>query len=33
MRSFDEQLQLALTGKQSVDDSLKKAQQSWTSVM
>ena len=33
MRSFDEQLQLALTGKQSVDDSLNKAQQSWSSVL
>ena len=33
MRSFDEQLQLALTGKQSVDDALKKSQQSWASVL
>ena len=33
MRSFDEQLQLALTGKQSVDDALNKAQQSWTPVL
>jgi multiple sugar transport system substrate-binding protein len=33
MRSFDEQLQLTLTGKQSVDDSLTKAQESWTSVL
>jgi multiple sugar transport system substrate-binding protein len=33
MRSFDEQLQLALTGKQSVDDALAKAQQSWASVI
>ncbi len=33
MRSFDEQLQLVLTGKQSVDDALNKAQQSWTSVL
>ncbi|MEU7861447.1 sugar ABC transporter substrate-binding protein [Nonomuraea sp. NPDC049141] len=33
MRSFDEQLQLALTGKQSVDDALNKAQQAWTPVL
>jgi multiple sugar transport system substrate-binding protein len=33
MRSFDEQLQLVLTGKQSVDDALNKAQQSWSSVI
>lgn len=33
MRSFDEQLQLTLTGKQSVDDTLTKAQESWTSVL
>ena len=33
MRSFDEQLQLALTGKSSVDDALAKAQDSWTSVI
>ena len=33
MRSFDEQLQLALTGKQTVDDALTKAQQSWSSVL
>jgi multiple sugar transport system substrate-binding protein len=33
MRTFDEQLQLALTGKQSVDDALNKAQQSWASVI
>jgi multiple sugar transport system substrate-binding protein len=33
MRSFDEQLQLALTGKQSVDDALAKAQQAWASVI
>jgi multiple sugar transport system substrate-binding protein len=33
MRTFDEQLQLALTGKQSVDDALSKAQQSWSSVI
>jgi multiple sugar transport system substrate-binding protein len=33
MRSFDEQLQLALTGRQSVDDALNKAQQSWSSVI
>ncbi|MEU8051117.1 ABC transporter substrate-binding protein, partial [Micromonospora haikouensis] len=32
MRSFDEQLQLVLTGKQSVDDALSKSQESWTSV-
>ncbi|RSM64374.1 sugar ABC transporter substrate-binding protein [Actinoplanes sp. ATCC 53533] len=29
MRSFDEQLQLALTGKQSVDEALSKSQQAW----
>lgn len=33
MRSFDEQLQLALTGKESVDDALAKAQDSWSSVI
>jgi multiple sugar transport system substrate-binding protein len=33
MRSFDEQLQLVLTGKTSVDDALNKAQQSWSSVI
>ncbi len=33
MRSFDEQLQLALTGKQSVDEALSKSQQSWASVL
>ena len=33
MRSFDEQLQLVLTGKQSVDEALDKAQQSWSSVL
>jgi len=33
MRSFDEQLQLVLTGKESVDDALNKAQQSWSSVL
>ncbi|MFI6159210.1 ABC transporter substrate-binding protein [Micromonospora haikouensis] len=33
MRSFDEQLQLVLTGKQSVDDALAKSQESWTSVI
>ncbi|WP_353898852.1 sugar ABC transporter substrate-binding protein [Micromonospora harpali] len=33
MRSFDEQLQLVLTGKQSVDDALSKSQESWTSVI
>jgi len=33
MRSFDEQLQLVLTGKESVDDALNKAQKSWESVL
>ncbi len=33
MRSFDEQLQLALTGKQSTADALKKAQDAWSSVI
>jgi multiple sugar transport system substrate-binding protein len=33
MRSFDEQLQLVLTGKSSVDDALAKAQESWSSVI
>jgi multiple sugar transport system substrate-binding protein len=33
MRSFDEQLQLTLTGKQSVDDALKKSQDAWASVL
>jgi len=33
MRSFDEQLQLVLTGKTSVDDALAKAQESWSSVI
>ncbi len=33
MRSFDEQLQLVLTGKTSVDDALAKAQESWTSAI
>ncbi|MEH1124913.1 ABC transporter substrate-binding protein [Micromonospora sp. CPCC 206061] len=33
MRSFDEQLQLTLTGKQSVDDTLSKAQEAWASVL
>ncbi|MEV0162933.1 ABC transporter substrate-binding protein [Nonomuraea fuscirosea] len=33
MRSFDEQLQLVLTGKTSVDDALAKSQESWTSVI
>jgi multiple sugar transport system substrate-binding protein len=33
MRSFDEQLQLVLTGKASVDDALNKSQQSWASVL
>jgi multiple sugar transport system substrate-binding protein len=33
MRSFDEQLQLVLTGKSGVDDALGKSQQSWASVL
>jgi multiple sugar transport system substrate-binding protein len=33
MRSFDEQLQRTLTGKQSVDDTLNKSQESWASVL
>ncbi|HKS97961.1 MAG TPA: sugar ABC transporter substrate-binding protein [Rugosimonospora sp.] len=33
MRSFDEQLQLVLTGKATVDDALAKAQDSWSSVI
>jgi multiple sugar transport system substrate-binding protein len=33
MRTFDEQLQLVLTGKQSVDDALNKTQESWSSVL
>jgi multiple sugar transport system substrate-binding protein len=33
MRSFAEQLQVVLAGKQSVDDALNKAQQSWASVL
>jgi len=33
MRSFDEQLQLVLTNKASVDDALGKAQESWSSVI
>ncbi|MDT5040251.1 MAG: multiple sugar transport system substrate-binding protein [Actinoplanes sp.] len=33
MRSFDEQLQRALTGKESVDDALAMSQQSWASVL
>jgi multiple sugar transport system substrate-binding protein len=33
MRSFDEQLQLVLTNKSSVDDALTKAQDSWSSVI
>ena len=33
MRSFDEQLQLVLTGKSSVDDALSKAQDSWSQVI
>ena len=33
MRSFDEQLQLVLTGKSSVDDALAKSQDSWSSTI
>ena len=33
MRSFDEQLQLVLTGKASVDDALAKSQENWSSVI
>jgi multiple sugar transport system substrate-binding protein len=33
MRTFDEQLQLVLTNKSSVDDALAKAQESWSSVI
>ncbi|MEV8510714.1 sugar ABC transporter substrate-binding protein [Dactylosporangium sp. NPDC051484] len=33
MRSFDEQLQLVLTGKTTVADALAKAQESWSSVI
>jgi multiple sugar transport system substrate-binding protein len=33
MRSFDEQLQLVLTDKASVDDALAKSQESWSSVI
>ena len=33
MRSFDEELQKALTGKESVDDSLNNAQKSWSSIL
>jgi multiple sugar transport system substrate-binding protein len=33
MRSFDEQLQRVLTGKQSVDEALDKAQKSWSSIL
>ena len=33
MRSFDEQLQLVLTGKTSVDDALAKSQASWSEVI
>jgi multiple sugar transport system substrate-binding protein len=33
MRSFDEQLQLALTGKQSIDEALSKSQQAWEPVI
>jgi multiple sugar transport system substrate-binding protein len=33
MRTFDEQLQLVLTNKSSVDDALAKSQESWASVI
>jgi multiple sugar transport system substrate-binding protein len=33
MRSFDEQLQLVLTGKSSVDDALTKSQDAWSQVI
>ncbi|MET7398270.1 sugar ABC transporter substrate-binding protein [Dactylosporangium sp. NPDC005572] len=33
MRSFDEQLQLVLTGKTTVDNALAKSQESWSSVI
>src|SRR3954451_8908658 len=33
MRSFDEQLQLVLTGKTTVDNALTKSQDSWSSVI
>ncbi|MEV0228392.1 sugar ABC transporter substrate-binding protein [Nonomuraea sp. NPDC050786] len=33
MRSFDEQLQLVMTGKTSVDAALAKSQESWSSVI
>jgi multiple sugar transport system substrate-binding protein len=33
MRSFDEQLQLVLTGKTTVDDALAKSQASWSTVL
>jgi multiple sugar transport system substrate-binding protein len=33
MRSFDEELQLVLTNKSSVDDALSKAQESWSQVI
>ncbi len=33
MRSFDEQLQLVLTGKTTIDDALAKSQESWSSVL
>jgi multiple sugar transport system substrate-binding protein len=33
MRSFDEQLQLVLTGKSSVDDALSKSQDAWSQVI
>ena len=33
MRSFDDQLQLVLTGKTSVDDALNKTQQAWSSEL
>ena len=33
MRTFDENLQLALTGKQSVPDALTKSQTAWSDVI
>ncbi|SDT37530.1 ABC transporter substrate-binding protein [Actinoplanes derwentensis] len=33
MRSFDEQLQLVLTGKTTVDEALAKSQENWSSVI
>ncbi|MFB9675256.1 ABC transporter substrate-binding protein [Streptosporangium vulgare] len=33
MRDFDDQLQLVLTGKTSVDEALQKSQESWSSVI